>query len=389
MLEGRDAEARSFEALAAPSRSDEATVLKRGSAVHETAPDLLRRHQPGRLHRPSDGSVDWLDRFAEGGNDHGYSGFYQGIDGLLMGRGTCDIVRFGDWPYPGKAPPGAHPQSRESAVEGVELRHDTPRGGLAPRRTGLPAGAWLAGGGSLAGSCLAAGLLDEVIVSVIPQLLGAGIPLFAGGASGACTAAGTTWLQQRHRADALPGDRRGRPAMTDNLLSISAACPVRRPGQPVAGAQARRRPSCSRAASASRRNAPRRATARTAGGTAPAVGASTFEHLGGFQAPAANESEHPRRCRYLRRPPAPRRLCARRAGGTGLAGPRPAQPDNLAPLLRDHVPAGLARRAAKTGSQAEHRTRPIMCASACATVNEKGLGWPFRVLAPIARNIGG
>ena len=31
------------------------------------------------------------------------------------------------------------------------------------------------------GSCLAAGLLDEVIVSVIPQLLGAGIPLFAGG----------------------------------------------------------------------------------------------------------------------------------------------------------------------------------------------------------------
>ncbi|WP_343297313.1 dihydrofolate reductase family protein, partial [Pseudomonas aeruginosa] len=40
---------------------------------------------------------------------------------------------------------------------------------------------WLAGGGSLAGSCLAAGLLDEVIVSVIPQLLGAGIPLFAGG----------------------------------------------------------------------------------------------------------------------------------------------------------------------------------------------------------------
>lgn len=56
----------------------------------------------GFIARP-DGSVDWLDRFAEGGNDHGYNGFYQGIDGLLMGRGTYDIVRgFGDWPYPGK-----------------------------------------------------------------------------------------------------------------------------------------------------------------------------------------------------------------------------------------------------------------------------------------------
>lgn len=65
----------------------------------------------GFIARP-DGSVDWLDRFAEGGNDHGYNGFYQGIDGLLMGRGTYDIVRgFGDWPYPGKPLPGAHPQS--------------------------------------------------------------------------------------------------------------------------------------------------------------------------------------------------------------------------------------------------------------------------------------
>ncbi len=81
----------------------------------------------GFIARP-DGSVDWLDRFAEGGNDHGYNGFYQGIDGLLMGRGTYDIVRgFGDWPYPGKPCQVLTRNPRESAVEGVELRHDTPR----------------------------------------------------------------------------------------------------------------------------------------------------------------------------------------------------------------------------------------------------------------------
>ncbi len=81
----------------------------------------------GFIARP-DGSVDWLDRFAEGGNDHGYNGFYQGIDGLLMGRGTYDIVRgFGDWPYPGKPCQVLTRNPRESAVEGVELRHGTPR----------------------------------------------------------------------------------------------------------------------------------------------------------------------------------------------------------------------------------------------------------------------
>ncbi|HEJ3692057.1 TPA: dihydrofolate reductase [Pseudomonas aeruginosa] len=135
----------------------------------------------GFIARP-DGSVDWLDRFAEGGNDHGYNGFYQGIDGLLMGRGTYDIMRgFGDWPYPGKPCQVLTRNPRESAVEGVELRHDTPQEGLARLGEQGCRRVWLAGGGSLAGSCLAAGLLDEVIVSVIPQLVGAGIPLFAGG----------------------------------------------------------------------------------------------------------------------------------------------------------------------------------------------------------------
>lgn len=39
--------------------------------------------------------------------------------------------------------------------------------------------------------------------------------------------------------------------------------------------------------------------------------------------------------------------------------PGQAQPDNLAPLLRDHVLPALARRAAENPeTQAEHRTRP-------------------------------
>ena len=99
-----------------------------------------------------------------------------------MGRGTYDIVRgFGDWPYSGQTLPGTHPQpagKRSGRRRG--LRHVTQEGLARLGEQGCRR-IWLAGGGGLAGSCLAAGLLDEVIVSVIPQLLGAGIPLFAGG----------------------------------------------------------------------------------------------------------------------------------------------------------------------------------------------------------------
>ena len=57
----------------------------------------------GYIARP-DGAVDWLQAIEATGDDHGYEQFYQGIDGLLMGRATYDMVRgFGSaWPYAGK-----------------------------------------------------------------------------------------------------------------------------------------------------------------------------------------------------------------------------------------------------------------------------------------------
>jgi dihydrofolate reductase len=42
---------------------------------------------------------------------------------------------------------------------------------------------WLVGGGGLATACREAGLISEYIVSVMPVVLGAGIPLFARGGS--------------------------------------------------------------------------------------------------------------------------------------------------------------------------------------------------------------
>lgn len=89
------------------------------------------------------------------------------------------------------------------------------------------------------------------------------------------------------------------------------------------------------------------------------MGASTFEHLGSFQAPAANEANTRVDADiYVAR--LPHAVCAQ-AELEELAWlvPGQAQPDNLAPLLRDHVLPALARRAAENPeTQAEHRTRP-------------------------------
>lgn len=50
-----------------------------------------------------DGSIDWLTAFETDETDHRYGEFYQGIDGLAMGRKTYEqVLTFGEWPHPGK-----------------------------------------------------------------------------------------------------------------------------------------------------------------------------------------------------------------------------------------------------------------------------------------------
>src|SRR4051794_37045655 len=59
-----------------------------------------------------DGDLSWLTGGGEGeggapddgaGGDFGFADFVSGIDALVMGRGTYDVIEpFGEWPYQGK-----------------------------------------------------------------------------------------------------------------------------------------------------------------------------------------------------------------------------------------------------------------------------------------------
>ena len=142
----------------------------------------------------TDGSLDWLTDFA-GPPDlpedaetplGAYDDFYAGAGAVAMGSATYEFLleHSGEsWPYAGK--PSWVFTSRElpdpydadppiSFVDGpVEPVHEEMRSAAGDRNI------YLVGGGLLASQFVAAGLLDELIVTIVPVVLGSGLPAFA------------------------------------------------------------------------------------------------------------------------------------------------------------------------------------------------------------------
>lgn len=127
----------------------------------------------------AEGSVAWLERFQ--GTDYGYEAFVAGIGTLVMGRATYDqVTAFGAWPYAGKRCLVLSRRGIANPPEGVEAwKGDAPS--LAAHLGGLTERVWVVGGGKLIAGLLAAGAITELDLFVMPELLGRGIPLFAGG----------------------------------------------------------------------------------------------------------------------------------------------------------------------------------------------------------------
>jgi len=131
------------------------------------------------------GEMDWLQAFESAGEDHGYGEFVAGIDGLVMGRDTFDVMRgFGIWPY-GERPCWVMTH-REAASfgplpSGVQLTHQRPSL-IATRWEALGLKrVWVVGGGEVAAQFAREGLLDELVLATAPICLGAGRRLFAAG----------------------------------------------------------------------------------------------------------------------------------------------------------------------------------------------------------------
>jgi dihydrofolate reductase len=142
----------------------------------------------------ADDTIGWLTGYdgEYAGNgaapvEGGYGAFYEGVGALVSGSVTYEFIlghldQGAEWPYKGKpywvlsrrdlpAPGG----------EGVDVR--ILKAAVADVHDEMLASAgsghlWVVGGGNVASQYADAGLLDEVRVTIVPVVLGAGKPLF-------------------------------------------------------------------------------------------------------------------------------------------------------------------------------------------------------------------
>ena len=123
------------------------------------------------------GSLAFLEPFEKSGEDYGFTAFFETVDGLVIGRNTYEtVLGFEGWPY-GKKRVVVLTHRPADARHGEELTAEEPAALLERLgREGLRH--VYVDGGAVARAFLAAGLVDELTLSVAPVLVGSGVRLF-------------------------------------------------------------------------------------------------------------------------------------------------------------------------------------------------------------------
>lgn len=135
----------------------------------------------GFIARP-DGSIDWLAAVEREGEDYGYKKFIDTVDTVVLGRNTYDaVLRFEAWPFANKR---CIVLTHRAAKPRPGVQHfNGPVDTLVDGLTKSGARHVYVDGGGAIRAFLAAGRLDYLTVSVVPIVLGQGIPLFTEGLS--------------------------------------------------------------------------------------------------------------------------------------------------------------------------------------------------------------
>ena len=132
----------------------------------------------GFIARPN-GELDFLPK--GGGEPHGYDEFITSVDALVIGRKTFEtVLTFAAWPYGDK---------RVVVLSRHAVDVSAAKGGVVEQMAGPPAQIvsqlaaraihhlYVDGGITIQGF-LRAGLVDRLIITRVPVLIGEGIPLF-------------------------------------------------------------------------------------------------------------------------------------------------------------------------------------------------------------------
>ncbi len=122
-----------------------------------------------------DGTVDWLPENTDSGMDH----FYKSIDTVLMGNTTYEqILTFGKFPYKDKISyvftRNPDQKKKDENVEFTSEVEEFTKKLISSSGKDI----WLVGGSDITSTFFNLKFVDELILSVIPVVLGKGIPLF-------------------------------------------------------------------------------------------------------------------------------------------------------------------------------------------------------------------
>jgi dihydrofolate reductase len=138
-----------------------------------------------------DDRIDWLLKYEGSFDGEGvepikgsYDRFYEGVGALIMGAVTYEwiLAELDEWPYAGK-PTWVLSSRHLSLPAGDQLDVRIANAKVPDLYDEMVAAAgernlWVVGGGNVASQFADAGLLDELLVTVVPVVLGDGKPLF-------------------------------------------------------------------------------------------------------------------------------------------------------------------------------------------------------------------
>ncbi len=129
----------------------------------------------------SDGGIEWLEEIPNPEkSDYGYAQFISNIDAIVMGRNSFEkVLTFGPWQY--KKPVFVLSNSLRNVPEDIRDKVKIIRGEIIDLVSDLNQKGYInlyIDGGVTVQSFLKQDLIDEMIITKIPILLGNGFPLF-------------------------------------------------------------------------------------------------------------------------------------------------------------------------------------------------------------------
>lgn len=130
----------------------------------------------------TDHMVDWLEKedYRIENEDFGYNALLERVGSTLMGRKTFEFIEAADMPFPYTTLKNfVFSSTRSEAHDHVEFIDSPVAAFVKDLKKTEEQDIWLIGGGQVISELLEHKLVDSIILTIVPEFLGDGIPLWS------------------------------------------------------------------------------------------------------------------------------------------------------------------------------------------------------------------